>query len=75
MISFVLSQDIIITSEYWDLLGLISNITINFCSSKTNCTIDEVFYNKNINNNNIFNTKITPIVLLGNDLGQLWNNK
>ena len=23
----------------------------------------------------IFNTKITPIVLLGNDLGQLWNNK
>ena len=24
---------------------------------------------------NIFNTKITPIVLLGNDLRQLWNNK
>ena len=24
---------------------------------------------------NKFNTKITPIVLLGNDLGQLWNNK
>ena len=23
----------------------------------------------------IFNTKITPLVLLGNDLGQLWNNK
>ena len=24
---------------------------------------------------NIFNTKITPIVLLRNDLGRLWNNK
>ena len=24
---------------------------------------------------NIFNTKITPIVLLGDDLGRLWNNK
>ena len=24
---------------------------------------------------NKFNTKITPIVLLRNDLGQLWNNK
>ncbi len=32
------------------------------------------WFSLDINNNNIFNTKITPIVLLGNDLGKLWNN-
>ncbi len=30
--------------------------------------------NKQINNNNIFNTKIKPRGLLGDDNGRLWNN-
>ena len=46
MISFVLSHDIIITSFYWDLLGLISYLPINFWSSKINCGIKAVLYNK-----------------------------
>ena len=46
MISFVLSNDIIITSFYWDLLGLISYLPINFWSSKINCGIKAVLYNK-----------------------------
>ena len=46
MISFVLSHDIIITSFYWDLLGLISYLLINFWSSKINCGIKAVLYNK-----------------------------
>ena len=46
MISFVLSHDIIITSFYWDLLGLISYLPINFWSSKINCGIKAVIYNK-----------------------------
>ena len=46
MISFVLSHDIIITSFYWDLLGLISYLPINFWSCKINCGIKAVLYNK-----------------------------
>ena len=46
MISFVLSHDILITSLYWDLLGLISYLPINFWSSKINCGIKAVLYNK-----------------------------
>ena len=46
MISFVLSHDIIITSFYWDLLGLISYLLINYWSSKINCGIKAVLYNK-----------------------------
>ena len=46
MISFVLSHDYIITSFYWDLLGLISYLPINFWSSKINCGIKAVLYNK-----------------------------
>ena len=42
MISFVVSHDIIITSFYWDLLGLISYLPINFWSSKINCGIKAV---------------------------------
>ena len=33
MISFILAEDIIITSFYWDLLGLISYLPINFCNN------------------------------------------
>jgi len=46
MINFILSDDIIITSFYWDLLGLISHLLINFWSSKINCGIKAVLYNK-----------------------------
>ena len=46
MITFVLSHDIIITSFYWDLLGLISYLPINFWSCKINCGIKAVLYNK-----------------------------
>ena len=46
MISFVLSHDIIIVSFYWDALGLISYLPINFWSSKVNCGIKAVLYNK-----------------------------
>jgi NADH-quinone oxidoreductase subunit L len=46
MISFVLSHDIMITFFYWDLLGLISYLLINFWSSKINCGIKAVLYNK-----------------------------
>ena len=46
MISFILSRDIIITSFYRDLLGLISYLPINFWSSKINHGIKAVLYNK-----------------------------
>ena len=46
MINFVLSHDIIIASFYWDLSGLISYLLINFWSSKVNCGIKAVLYNK-----------------------------
>jgi len=46
MISFTLSHDIIITFLFWDLLGLISYLPINFWSSKINCGIKAVLYNK-----------------------------
>ena len=46
MIGFVLSHDMIITFFYWDLLGLISYLLINFWSSKVNCGIKAVLYNK-----------------------------
>ena len=54
MISFVLSHDIIITSFYWDLLGLISYLPINFWSSKINCGIKAVLYNKIGDNFSLF---------------------
>nr|YP_010729734.1 Nad5 [Neorotalia gaimardi]WEF49974.1 Nad5 [Neorotalia gaimardi] len=54
MISFVLSHDIIITSLYWDLLGLISYLPINFWSSKINCGIKAVLYNKIGDNFSLF---------------------
>ena len=46
MMSFILSCDIIITIIYWDLLGLISYLLINFWSSKINHGIKAVLYNK-----------------------------
>ena len=46
MINFILSYNIIIASFYWDLLGLISYLLINFWSSKVNCGIKAVLYNK-----------------------------
>lgn len=46
MINFILTNNIIITSFYWDLLGLISYLLINFWSSKVNCGIKAVLYNK-----------------------------
>ena len=46
MISFTLSHDIIISFLFWDLLGLISYLPINFWSSKINCGIKAVLYNK-----------------------------
>ena len=54
MISFVLSHDIIITSFYWDLLGIISYLPINFWSSKINCGIKAVLYNKIGDNFSLF---------------------
>ena len=54
MISFVVSHDIIITSFYWDLLGLISYLPINFWSSKINCGIKAVLYNKIGDNFSLF---------------------
>ena len=54
MISFVLSHDIIITSFYWDLLGLISYLPINFWSVKINCGIKAVLYNKIGDNFSLF---------------------
>ena len=46
MINFILSYNIIIGYAYWDLLGLISYLPINFWSSKVNCGIKAVLYNK-----------------------------
>ena len=46
MINFILSYNIIIAFFYWDLLGLISYLLINFWSSKVNCGIKAVLYNK-----------------------------
>ena len=46
MISSVLSHDIIITSSYRDLLGLVSYLPINIWSNKINCGIKTVLYNK-----------------------------
>ncbi len=54
MISFVLSHDIIITSFYWDLLGIISYLPINFWSVKINCGIKAVLYNKIGDNFSLF---------------------
>jgi NADH:ubiquinone oxidoreductase subunit 5 (subunit L)/multisubunit Na+/H+ antiporter MnhA subunit len=46
MINFVLCHDIIHSFLYWDLLGLFSYSLINFWSSKVNCGIKAVLYNK-----------------------------
>ena len=46
MINFILSYNIIVAFFYWDLLGLISYLPINFWSSKVNCGIKAVLYNK-----------------------------
>ncbi len=46
MINFILSYNIIVAFFYWDLLGLISYLLINFWSSKVNCGIKAVLYNK-----------------------------
>ena len=54
MINFVLMHDIIIASFYWDLLGLISYLLINYWSSKVNCGIKAVLYNKIGDNFSLF---------------------
>ena len=46
MITFVLSNDLIFSFLNWDWLGLISYLLINFWSSKLNCGIKAVLYNK-----------------------------
>ena len=46
MINFILSYNLISASFCWDLLGLISYLLINFWSSKVNCGIKAVLYNK-----------------------------
>ena len=46
MITFVLSNDLIIAFLNWDWLVLISYLLINFWSSKLNCGIKAVLYNK-----------------------------
>ena len=46
MITFVLSNDLLIAFLNWDWLGLISYLLINFWSSKLNCGIKAVLYNK-----------------------------
>ena len=54
MINFVLFHDIIIASFYWDLSGLISYLLINYWSSKVNCGIKAVLYNKIGDNFSLF---------------------
>jgi NADH:ubiquinone oxidoreductase subunit 5 (subunit L)/multisubunit Na+/H+ antiporter MnhA subunit len=54
MINFVLMHDIIIASFYWDLLGLISYLLINYWTSKVNCGIKAVIYNKIGDNFSLF---------------------
>ena len=46
MIRRVFPNDLIITFVYWDWLGLLSYLPTNFRSSKTNCGIKAVVYNK-----------------------------
>ena len=46
MINFILSDDIITTYFYWDLLGIISYVLVNYWSSKINCGIKAIIYNK-----------------------------
>ena len=46
MVSFVLCNNLLVTFLFWDLLGLISYLLINFWSSKVNCGIKAVLYNK-----------------------------
>jgi len=46
MITFVLSNDLIITFLNWDVSGSMSYLLINFWSSKVNCGLKAVVYNK-----------------------------
>ena len=54
MISSILSHDIIITSFYRDLSGIISYLPINYWSSKINCGIKALLYNKIGDNFSLF---------------------
>ena len=48
MINFILSDDIITTYFYWDLLGIISYVLVNYWSSKINCGIKAIIYNNSL---------------------------
>lgn len=54
MLCFVLCHDIILSFLYWDLLGLFSYLLINFWSSKVNCGIKAVLFNKIGDNFSLF---------------------
>ena len=67
MINFVLFHDIIIASFYWDLSGLISYLLINYWSSKVNCGIKAVLYNKigdNFNMNGLHYSQYYMIIII-----------
>lgn len=46
MICFVCCQDLILLFLNWDLLGLISYLLINYWSSKVNCGIKAIIFNR-----------------------------
>ena len=46
MIIFILTHDFILSFLYWDILGIISYLLINFWSSTINCGIKALIYNK-----------------------------
>ncbi len=46
MIIFILTHDLILSFLYWDVLGIISYLLINFWSSRINCGIKALIYNK-----------------------------
>ena len=46
MILFILSHNLILSYLYWDILGIISYLLINYWSSRINCGIKAIIYNK-----------------------------
>lgn len=46
MVMFILTHDLILSFLYWDILGIISYLLINFWSSRINCGIKAMIYNK-----------------------------
>jgi len=46
MIIFIFTHDLILSFLYWDILGIISYLLINYWSSRINCGMKALIYNK-----------------------------